>query len=183
MAAHDFLDAVHALTLPPTVVLIDDLDRMDVESQELIAFLASRLAGTALRVVATVRTVPSDGPLAALPTLRIEPLPADEALVLARAMAPEDANDGVLAVLAQETGGNPGALREQLAVLGREQLNGSEPLVLRSARRRPPRPSPPWRSAPLRDAIWTSSHDWPSSRWRGPPRGTATSSTTSPTPG
>ncbi|WP_439691828.1 LuxR C-terminal-related transcriptional regulator [Curtobacterium sp. SP.BCo] len=135
-AAHDFLDAVHALTLPPTLVLIDDLDRMDVESQELIAFLASRLAGTALRVVATVRTVPSDGPLAALPMLRIEPLPADEALVLARAMAPEEANDGVLAVLAQETGGNPGALQEQLAVLSREQLNGSEPLVL------PLRPTP-----------------------------------------
>lgn len=135
-AAHDFLDAVHALTLPPTLVLIDDLDRMDVESQELIAFLASRLAGTALRVVATVRTVPSNGPLAALPMLRIEPLPADEALVLARAMAPEEANDGVLAVLAEETGGNPGALREQLAVLSREQLNGSEPLVL------PLRPTP-----------------------------------------
>ena len=135
-AAHDFLEAVHALTLPPTLVLIDDLDRMDVESQELIAFLASRLAGTALRVVATVRTVPSGSPLAALPTLRIEPLPADEALALARAMAPEDANDGVLAVLAEETGGNPGALREQLAVLSRGQLSGAEPLVL------PLRPTP-----------------------------------------
>ncbi|MBT2503712.1 LuxR family transcriptional regulator [Curtobacterium sp. ISL-83] len=135
-AAHDFLDAVHALTLPPTLVLIDDLDRMDAESQELIAFLAGRLAGTALRVVASVRTVPSNGPLAALPMLRLEPLPADEALVLARDMAPEEANDGVLAVLAEETGGNPGALREQLAVLSREQLNGSEPLVL------PLRPTP-----------------------------------------
>ncbi len=129
-AAHDFLDAVHALTLPPTLVLIDDLDRMDTESQELIAFLASRLAGTALRVVSTVRTVPAGSPLAALPTLRIEPLPADEALALARAMAPEDANDGVLAVLAEETGGNPGALREQLAVLTRAQLTGAEPIVL-----------------------------------------------------
>ncbi|PZF27092.1 hypothetical protein DEJ05_07345 [Curtobacterium sp. MCLR17_045] len=135
-AAHDFLDAVHALTLPPTLVLIDDLDRMDSESQELIAFLAGRLAGTALRVVATVRSVPSDGPLAALPTLRIEPLPSDEALVLARAMAPAEANDGVLAVLAEETGGNPGALREQLAVLTREQLTGAEPIVL------PLRPTP-----------------------------------------
>ncbi|WP_182066465.1 ATP-binding protein [Curtobacterium sp. ME12] len=135
-AAHDFLDAVHALTLPPTLVLIDDLDRMDAESQELIAFLAGRLAGTALRVVATVRSVPSDGPLAALPTLRIEPLAADEALVLARDMAPAEANDGVLAVLAAETGGNPGALREQLAVLTREQLTGAEPIVL------PLRPTP-----------------------------------------
>ncbi|MCA5924893.1 helix-turn-helix transcriptional regulator [Curtobacterium oceanosedimentum] len=135
-AAHDFLDAVHALTLPPTLVLIDDLDRMDVESQELIAFLAGRLAGTALRLVASVRTVPSDGPLAALPMLRIEPLPSDEALALARAMAPDEANDGVLAVLAEETGGNPGALREQLAVLSREQLTGAEPIVL------PLRPTP-----------------------------------------
>ncbi|GGK86812.1 DNA-binding CsgD family transcriptional regulator/tetratricopeptide (TPR) repeat protein [Curtobacterium luteum] len=129
-AAHDFLEAVHTLTLPPTVVLIDDLDRMDVESQELIAFLAGRLAGTALRVVASVRTVPADGPLAALPALRLEPLSEDVALTLARSTAPDDANDGVLAILAQETGGNPGVLREQLASLTRGQLIGTEPLVL-----------------------------------------------------
>ncbi|WJX99110.1 LuxR family transcriptional regulator [Curtobacterium sp. 458] len=129
-AAHDFLEAVHTLTLPPTVVLIDDLDRMDSESQELIAFLAGRLAGTALRVVASVRTVPADGPLAALPALRLEPLSEDDSLTLARTTAAEDANDGVLAVLAQETGGNPGVLREQLAGLSRGQLNGTEPLVL-----------------------------------------------------
>ncbi|OIH93412.1 LuxR family transcriptional regulator [Curtobacterium sp. MCBA15_001] len=135
-AAHDFLDAVHALTLPPTLVLIDDLDRMDAESQELIAFLAGRLAGTALRLVATVRRVPLDGPLASLPILRLTPLASDEALVLARDMAPEEANDGVLAVLAEETGGNPGALREQIAGLRREQLVGTEPLVL------PLRPTP-----------------------------------------
>ncbi|PZF59923.1 hypothetical protein DEJ23_02665 [Curtobacterium sp. MCSS17_008] len=129
-AAHDFLEAVQTLTLPPTVVLIDDLDRMDAESQELIAFLAGRLAGTALRLVATVRSVPSDGPLAALPVLRLEPLAADEALALARGMAPEGANDGVLAILADATGGNPGALREQFDALTHAQLTGAEPLVL-----------------------------------------------------
>ncbi|WIE74432.1 LuxR family transcriptional regulator [Curtobacterium sp. MCSS17_007] len=129
-AAHDFLEAVQTLTLPPTVVLIDDLDRMDAESQELIGFLAGRLAGTALRLVATVRTVPSDGPLAALPVLRLEPLVADEALAVARSMAPEGANDGVLAILADATGGNPGALREQFDALTRAQLAGAEPLVL-----------------------------------------------------
>jgi DNA-binding CsgD family transcriptional regulator/tetratricopeptide (TPR) repeat protein len=129
-AAHDFLEAVQTLTLPPTVVLIDDLDRMDAESQELIAFLAGRLAGTALRLVATVRTVPSDGPLAALPVLRLEPLAADESLALARSMAPEGANDGVLAILADATGGNPGALREQFDALSHAQLTGTEPLVL-----------------------------------------------------
>ncbi|QKS11879.1 AAA family ATPase [Curtobacterium sp. Csp1] len=129
-AAHDFLEAVQTLTLPPTVVLIDDLDRMDAESQELIAFLAGRLAGTALRLVATVRSVPADGPLASLPTLRLEPLTADEALVAARSMAPADANEGVLAVLAQETGGNPGALREQVDALTPEQRTGTEPLLL-----------------------------------------------------
>ena len=129
-AAHDFLEAVQTLTLPPTVVLIDDLDRMDEDSQELIAFLAGRLAGTALRLVATVRSVPSGSPLAALPMLRLEPVGADDALVLARSMAPEGANDGVLAILADATGGNPGVLREQFAALSRAQLTGAEPLVL-----------------------------------------------------
>lgn len=129
-AAHDFLEAVQTLTLPPTVVLIDDLDRMDEDSQELIAFLAGRLAGTALRLVATVRSVPSGSPLAALPMLRLEPLAADDALVLARSMAPEGANDGVLAILADATGGNPGVLREQFEALSHAQLTGAEPLVL-----------------------------------------------------
>ncbi|WIA98863.1 AAA family ATPase [Curtobacterium sp. MCBA15_012] len=129
-AAHDFLEAVQTLTLPPTLVLVDDLDLMDAESQELIAFLAGRLAGTALRLVVTVRSVPATSPLAALPTLRLEPLGADDALAAARTMAPSDANDGVLTVLAEETGGNPGALREQLDVLGRDQLTGTEPVVL-----------------------------------------------------
>ena len=129
-AAHDFLEAVQTLTLPPTVVLIDDLDRMDEDSQELIAFLAGRLAGTALRLVATVRSVPTGSPLAALPMLRLEPVGADDALVLARSMAPEGANDGVLAILADATGGNPGVLREQFAALSRAQLTGAEPLVL-----------------------------------------------------
>jgi DNA-binding CsgD family transcriptional regulator/tetratricopeptide (TPR) repeat protein len=136
VVAHELLETVRALQLPPTLVLIDDLDRMDRESQALIAFLAGRLVGTALRIVATVQCVPTDGPLASLPSLRLAALAADDALVLARSMAPEDANDGVLAVVAEQTGGNPGALREQLGALRREQLLGSEPLVL------PLRPTP-----------------------------------------
>lgn len=136
VVAHELLDTLRTLQLPPTLVLIDDLDRMDAASQTLIAFLAGRLAGTSLRVVATVAHVPSDGPLAALPSMRLAPLPADEALLLARATAADDANDGVLAVIAEQTAGNPGALREQLGMLRREQLLGSEPLVL------PLRPTP-----------------------------------------
>ncbi len=136
VVAHELLETVRALQLPPTLVLIDDLDRMDRESQALIAFLAGRLVGTALRIVATVQCVPTDGPLASLPSLRLAALDPDDALVLARSMAQEDANDGVLAVVAEQTGGNPGALREQLGALRREQLLGSEPLVL------PLRPTP-----------------------------------------
>ncbi|PZE65637.1 LuxR family transcriptional regulator [Curtobacterium sp. MCBD17_021] len=136
VVAHDLLATLRTLRLPPTLVLIDDLDRMDPASQTLIAFLAGRLAGTSLRIVATVSSLPSSGPLAALPSMRLEALPADEALLLARSMAADDANDGVLAVVAEQTAGNPGVLREQLGMLRREQLLGSEPLVL------PLRPTP-----------------------------------------
>ncbi|PZE81075.1 LuxR family transcriptional regulator [Curtobacterium sp. MCBD17_032] len=130
VVAHELLATLRTLQLPPTLVLIDDLDRMDAASQTLIAFLAGRLPGTSLRIVATVASLPSDGPLAALPSMRLEALAADEALLLARSMAADDANDGVLAVVAEQTAGNPGVLREQLGTLRREQLLGSEPLVL-----------------------------------------------------
>ncbi|PYY47051.1 LuxR family transcriptional regulator [Curtobacterium sp. MCBD17_023] len=130
VVAHELLATLRVLQLPPTLVLIDDLDRMDAASQTLIAFLAGRLVGTSLRIVATVASLPSDGPLTALPSMRLEALPADETLLLARSMVAEDANDGVLAVVAEQTAGNPGVLREQLDVLSRDQLLGSEPLVL-----------------------------------------------------
>jgi len=136
VVAHELLDTLRTLQMAPTLVLIDDLDRMDAASQTLIAFLAGRLVGTSLRVVATVATVPSDSPLAALPSLRLAPLHPDEALLLARELAADDANDGVLAVIAEQTAGNPGVLREQLGMLRREQLLGTEPLVL------PLRPTP-----------------------------------------
>jgi DNA-binding CsgD family transcriptional regulator len=136
VVAHELLDTLRTLQIAPTLVLIDDLDRMDEASQTLIAFLAGRLVGTSLRVVATVTGVPSDSPLAALPSLRLEALEPDEALLLARQTAADDANDGVLAVIAEQTAGNPGALHEQLGMLRREQLLGTEPLVL------PLRPTP-----------------------------------------
>jgi len=133
--AQALVDTVRGMQLPPTLVLVDDLDRMDPESQERIAFLAGHLRGTGLRLVATARPA-TDGPLTALPTLRLEGLGADEAVLLARDMAPEDANDGVLAVVAEQSAGNPGVLRDHLRALRHAQLVGTEPLVL------PLRPSP-----------------------------------------
>ncbi|KQO60251.1 helix-turn-helix domain-containing protein [Curtobacterium sp. Leaf261] len=126
--AQALLVAVRDLALPPTLLVIDDLDRMDDDSQRCIAFLAGRLAGTSIRLVASVRTACTDGPLVALPTMQLGPLPPDEALALARVSAPSEANDGVLAVVAEGTGGNPKALHEQLRALTRNQLLGCEPL-------------------------------------------------------
>lgn len=134
--AQALLAAIRELALPPTLLLIDDLDRMDDDSQRLIAFVAGRLAGTSLRLVASVRTACEDGPLAALPTMLLGPLPPDEALALARMTSPTEANDGVLAVIAEETGGNPKALHEQLQSLSRNQLLGTDPLDV------PLRPTP-----------------------------------------
>jgi DNA-binding CsgD family transcriptional regulator len=135
-AAHALLDAVRALSLQPTLVLIDDLDRMDEDSQHLIAFLSGRLAGTSLRVVATVRSAHSHGPIAALPSMQLAALDAVDALELAREDTPSEANEGVLAVVASETGGNAKALHEQLRALHPEQLTGVEPIVI------PVRPTP-----------------------------------------
>lgn len=129
-AARDLLTLIRGLALSPMLLLIDDVDLMDRESQVLVGFIAGRLGGTGIRMVATARHIAPAGPLGGLPQEPLVPLETADALDLARHLAPPRADEGTLAIVVSQSGGNPRALIENLAELTIEQLLGEHPVLL-----------------------------------------------------
>lgn len=133
-AAHDLLTLIQGLRLPPTLALIDDIDRMDIPSQVLLATISPRLAGTSLWIVATATEVDPRDIQGSIPVARLLPPSTDEIVEALGQSTPHD--ESTLRILAGYTGGNPRILSEQLAEMHADQLAGEAPLVL------PPRVTP-----------------------------------------
>ncbi|MGA1838878.1 LuxR C-terminal-related transcriptional regulator [Herbiconiux sp. 11R-BC] len=131
-AARDLLSLLRGLSLPPLLVLVDDLDRMDAETQTLIGFMAGRLAGTGLRFVATADQLAEDSPLAGFQQREIHRLSIDESVHLAAAEFGLGADPGTLRIVAGQSDGNPLVMMESARALSADQLAGREPLVLPS---------------------------------------------------
>ncbi|MEU4245621.1 AAA family ATPase [Actinoplanes sp. NPDC026619] len=96
----------------PLLLLADDLQWMDPASRDVLAFLARRLEGEPVSLLAAARgdRVPA-GLQRALPSLRIEPLnPADSALLLSR--QPVALPEPLRARVLEQSAGNPLALVE-----------------------------------------------------------------------
>jgi class 3 adenylate cyclase/tetratricopeptide (TPR) repeat protein len=120
---HGVVSAVLAKLLDhPTFILFEDVHWMDEASSELLRFLATQLSTRPWLACATRR--PGAGgfsategvpPVPAL-TLRLEPLPVDDARTLVKAAAGELTDDDVTALL-ERGAGNPLFLQE-LAVAG-----------------------------------------------------------------
>ncbi|GLK18841.1 helix-turn-helix transcriptional regulator [Herbiconiux flava] len=134
-AARDLLTMLRGLGLPPLLVLIDDLDRMDEISQTLIGFMAGRLAGTGLRVVATAQRLARDHMLAFRES-PLAPLSFAEAAELVQGELGPSADAGTVQILAARSGGNPLVVEQSAHALTPDQIAGREALVLPM---RPPR--------------------------------------------
>ena len=128
-AAHDLIALLRGFALPPTVLMIDDIDRTDAQSRALLGIMASRLAGTGLRLVMTASTVPANSQLAAIPTIRLSPLRIAELVALGESIA-VDADISTLRILSWFSGGNARILVESLRLIDPEQLSGSAWLML-----------------------------------------------------
>ncbi|HEY4226170.1 MAG TPA: LuxR C-terminal-related transcriptional regulator [Pseudolysinimonas sp.] len=129
VAASEILSMLRALHLAPRLVLIDDADQLDIHSRSLLGVMASRLAGTGLRIVGTVTRVDSGGGLEGIPQTQITAFDDAESFSLGRWLSP-DVSEGTLRILVRYAGGNPCALTHALGDLSRAQRMGTDGLRL-----------------------------------------------------
>jgi DNA-binding CsgD family transcriptional regulator len=108
----------------PLVVLVDDAQWLDAESQAALAFAARRVGADAVAILFAARTDPSFM-VRGVPELQLEGLEREDALELLGGRIPSPQVAEQLVVL---TGGNPLALLELPSVATPEQLAGAVPL-------------------------------------------------------
>lgn len=139
-AASDILALLRGMRLPPTAVLVDDIDLMDAVSRALLGFMAGRLGGTGMRLVVTATRVGGRDPLAAFPRARLGPLSPELGLELAMAAGGSDLHEGTARILVAQSAGNPATLLSRVRSLSAAQRAGLVslpfPLPVRRAGRR-----------------------------------------------
>ncbi|WP_214317759.1 helix-turn-helix transcriptional regulator [Nonomuraea sediminis] len=128
-----YLVGLAALTLlsgaalqTPMLCLVDDVQWVDRESAETLAFVGRRLYADSLGLLFAVRE--GAGVFGALDTVRLEGLPPVEARALLAGGVSGHLDHAVADRLVSGTGGNPLALLELAVNLGSEQLAGVVPL-------------------------------------------------------
>lgn len=129
-AARDILSLLRGMDLDPVVFLIDDIDRMDPRSQLLLGYMAGRLNGTGVRIVATATRINGDSSLAGFPRVDLEPLSMRSALRYARALAGPRHDEAALAIAVAESDRNPRAISHIIRGMSAQQLSGGLPLAL-----------------------------------------------------
>ncbi len=110
------------------LLAVDDVMWLDRSSAFVLSFVARRLAGSRVALVAASRPDADEFfERAHLPEMEVRPLPPESAAELLRAQAPDLAS-AVANRLVAETGGNPLALLELPATMTSGQRAGFEPL-------------------------------------------------------
>lgn len=131
-AAAELLSLLRGLGLPRTLLLVDDVDRMDAASRAIIGYMAGHLAGSGIRLVATAAQLHPEEPLAGVAATRLGPIDHADAV----ALAPAGIDPGTLRILLAAAGGNLATLVALVDSLSPEQLAGHD------AVRIPARPGP-----------------------------------------
>lgn len=123
------LRLVRGFNLDPTLILIDDVDQLDEDSQQVLGHMARRLNGTGIRAVITMTSVQPGSPFAGLPTIRLDRLDTATSVELAHALAPGPVDKAVTHTIGVAAGGTPLAITECLQALTTRQLRGDDPMV------------------------------------------------------
>jgi len=126
--AHRILAMLHEHDAGPHLLLVDDADLLDQQSLAVVGFLARRLAGTGLRLVLLVATVPA--PLDGLEVVDLAPLDRRRARALVAHLAARPHHPAVLDVVADRSAGSPAQAVSLLAGLTSAQAAGRAPLEL-----------------------------------------------------
>jgi hypothetical protein len=119
----------HALE-QPILCVVDDAQWIDRESLEVIGFTARRLQADRVAVLLAMRDTAGANPDApeALPSMRIDGLPAADAHELLATLATGPLSEPAASRIVEETGGIPLALIELASELTAEQLAGRDAL-------------------------------------------------------
>ncbi|MFF7331205.1 LuxR C-terminal-related transcriptional regulator [Streptomyces sp. NPDC090306] len=113
----------------PLLCLVDDVQWLDRESAEVLAFVGRRLHADAVGLVLAGREGPAGpGPFDGLPSRTVTGLPDADARGLLAAGATGHLDRTVAGLIVAGTGGNPLALLELTRTLDPEQLAGTAPL-------------------------------------------------------
>ncbi|MFK0283771.1 AAA family ATPase [Streptomyces sp. NPDC090499] len=135
-AADRYLAGLAALTLltgaasvRPLLALVDDVQWLDPESADVLAFVGRCLHGDAVALVLAGRDDhDAPGPFDGIPVLSLTGLPPADARDLLAANSAGRLDPAVADRIAAETGGNPLALLRLTRTLTAEQLSGTAPL-------------------------------------------------------
>ncbi|MER6537985.1 AAA family ATPase [Streptomyces sp900105755] len=114
----------HAAAATPMLCLVDDVQWLDRESAETLAFVGRRLYADCLGLLFAGRDGGGPDVFGALPALRVEGLADAEARALLSAGVSGHLDQAVAERIVVGTGGNPLALLELAVNLGPEQLAG-----------------------------------------------------------
>ncbi|MDE8667819.1 AAA family ATPase [Pseudarthrobacter sp. H3Y2-7] len=124
MVATMLLDGLHQRSSSRTVVVIDDADQLDSSSQAVIGFLARRLAGTDIVLIASVRNEAPDSPFGSLPALHLKPLTYNDTIRILEAIPARQTATAVVHAVAAATEGNPLAAAELYTCLVERHTEG-----------------------------------------------------------
>ncbi|MDO5743275.1 MAG: LuxR C-terminal-related transcriptional regulator [Micrococcaceae bacterium] len=113
-----------------TVIMIDDADHLDADSQAVIGYLGARLGGTGISLIATVTDPHANSAWAAIKLMEIGPLTIAESLEVAARHAGTEASAAVLKSAIGFSDGRPGTIVDVLDRLTPRQLSGTEPLEM-----------------------------------------------------
>ena len=112
-----------------TLVLIDDADKFDENSQLAITYLAGRLGGTGLRLVMAVTPESTFAAFAGIRSVWISRLDREQSMQFALSIAP-GMDPQTLAMVCDRCGGLPGMIASTVGLLTLGQLEGLAPLAL-----------------------------------------------------
>jgi DNA-binding CsgD family transcriptional regulator/tetratricopeptide (TPR) repeat protein len=118
------LDALHQRSSSRTIVVIDDANQLDPDSQAIIGFLSRRLAGTDLVVFASLSEGMADGPFSSLPVLQLPALGYSETVRMLESIPAGHTATAAVHAVAAASQGNPLAAVELYTALLERQAEG-----------------------------------------------------------
>lgn len=112
----------------PTLLVFDDADAMDADSQDVLGHVLRRFTGGLLRMVVSVRSIDSRSPFSGAPTVVLERFDHSASVALAHQLVPDQLAAESAELVARAGQGNPLAIQDLLENMTPRQRRGETAL-------------------------------------------------------